>query len=495
MTTKIGYVYAIENNFDASIYIGLTTKSIKERYAQHLQAAKSKHASCILHKFMALHGPENFSVRELRRVEYNSLIELQLVEEECIKDFGNLNTVYNSRSYEMAGITLDKVARERKPPKDKVILPPLPPKKEIMEIACEAEEIPNKKISINHFISLFIEEDRNYGKILDDLTVEGKILVGTLVLNWFGYEGEYRKQKQNFKKMLRNNNILYRELTWDDKELEQIPTSQQELQLLPHDGARACSKFLVMDPRDLKMAIMQLKTKNGHIIREYYIDLEELLKMYTEYTLYFNHRESQRKITDLEQMMSEMRLDMKLQQEKRELEKQKDREIMLRQEQYMRSLGITLEEVKDQNGELLDDNKEVKRRLGIAVKDRAPLPEDESNTFGKAQRYEARSAERERFVLIKRNDPDYYLYYTIRAQEGYTQRKLKVEKLHFPNLEVLLDFKCNPNSKSLYTRIKENLKAEGVTFKGNNIDLEDSEVTQEKLVEEMKVINNQKYNV
>ena len=85
----------------------------------------------------------------------------------------------------------------------------------------------------------------------------------------------------------------------------------------------------------------------------------------------------------------------------------------------MRSLGISLEEVKDQNEELLDRNnelldcnkelkldvKKVQRKLGIAVEDRAPLPEDKSK--------------RERFVLIKRNDDEYYPYYTIRAQDDY----------------------------------------------------------------------------
>jgi predicted GIY-YIG superfamily endonuclease len=78
MTTKIGYIYAIENNFDSSTYIGLTTKTIKERFAQHLQAARSSRATCVLHLFMAKHGPENFTIRELRRVEYHSIIELQL---------------------------------------------------------------------------------------------------------------------------------------------------------------------------------------------------------------------------------------------------------------------------------------------------------------------------------------------------------------------------------------------------------------------------------
>lgn len=110
--------------------------------------------------------------------------------------------------------------------------------------------------------------------------------------------------------------------------------------------------------------------------------------------------------------------------------------------------------------------------MGIAVEDRAPLPVDENK--------------QERFVLLKRNDNQHYQYYTIRAQHKYTERKLKVQTTLFPQLEILLDFKANPNSKSLYTRIKDTLKAKNVTFSGNNIDLEESKVTEEDLIEEMK---------
>lgn len=214
-----------------------------------------------------------------------------------------------------------------------------------------------------------------------------------------------------------------------------------------------------MEPNDLKMVIMQLKT-----IRQYYIDLEELLKMYVEYPLYFNHRASLRKITNLEQMMADMNLNLEEERKTRE----KDRQLIInlnesnqRQEKYMRSLGIQLEDVKDQNDELLDEtknlkkqNKHIQRKLGIAVEDRAPQPEDESK--------------RERFVLIKRNDPEYYPYYTIRAQHSYITRKLKAERNNFPK---------------------------NVVFKGNNIDLEGSIIDEQKLVEEMKVINDAKRNV
>ena len=163
-------------------------------------------------------------------------------------------------------------------------------------------------------------------------------------------------------------------------------------------------------------------------------------------------------------------------------------ESNMRLENYVRSLGISLEHVKDQNDELLDRNKglkhdikQVKTKLGIAVEDRAPLPENK--------------AKQERFVLLKRNDDEYYPYYTIRAQDDYTKRKLKFERQHFPNLEVLLDFACNPNSKTLYTRIKESLKAKRVVFKGNNIDLEPSDVTEQQLMDEMIMINDAKREV
>jgi hypothetical protein len=228
---------------------------------------------------------------------------------------------------------------------------------------------------------------------------------------------------------------------------------------------------------------MQLKTKNGHKIRQYYIDLEELLKMYVEYTLYFNHREATRKITNLEQMMADMRLTMQKQDEDR----QKDRD-------FMRSMGIVLEDVRDQNdtlidqnGELLESNsglkknvKKIQRKLGIAVEDRAPLPEDKGK--------------QERFVLLKRNDHEYAPYYTIRAQYDYTTRRLKKQRALFPNLEILLDFKANPNSKTLYVRIKDKLKVKGVLFEGNNIDLNEA-INEEDLIEEMEVINDSKRDI
>ena len=220
-------------------------------------------------------------------------------------------------------------------------------------------------------------------------------------------------------------------------------------------------EFKKMDKNDLKNKIKE--------VEEY---RERLVKLTLEKDAVIKVKDD--KIDELKELLLKH-------EEERKLERAKDAE-------YMRSLGITLNEVRDQNDTLIDktkglkkQNKDIQLKLGIAVEDRAPLPEDKSK--------------RERFILIKRNDRDYYGYYIMRAQDQYINRRLKNEKLNFPNLEVLLDFKCNPNSKTLYTRIKENLITKNVTFVRNNIDLEDSHITEEDLIMEMRTVNESKYDV
>jgi hypothetical protein len=296
---------------------------------------------------MAKHGPENFSIRELRKVTYHSIIELQLVEQECIRDFGDLNTTYNSRSYEMGGLTLNRVIEDRTPREKPIYVSKIPPKQEAIEIACGAEEIPNQQISLDSFVKLFIPEEENYGQILDDMTIEGKVHLSPRVLEWFGYEGHLRDQKKAFIKILKRNNIAYSELTRSDAEIERYPTISEEISLLPSNVQN--SKFLIMEPNNIKMAIMQLKTKKGHEIRQYYIDLEDLMKLYVEYTLAFNERRALYKIESLEKMMEDMRL------------------CNQRQEKI-------LTEVRDQNEILINQNGDLNDKLDNVQGDLAVVP-------------------------------------------------------------------------------------------------------------------------
>jgi hypothetical protein len=97
-----------------------------------------------------------------------------------------------------------------------------------------------------------------------------------------------------------------------------------------------------------------------------------------------------------------------------------------------------------------------------------------------------KKSKRGRFILIKLNDLEHYTYYTIKTLDIYADQKLNFFKQHFPNLQVLLNYKCNPNFK-IFVKIKEKLEFKNVIFNGNNIDLDDSELTEKDLIKKLKI--------
>jgi len=117
--------------------------------------------------------------------------------------------------------------------------------------------------------------------------------IGTLLLEWFGYEGAGRKMKQSFLILLESNEIPYQEVGYQDPLLEDFPEIQEEIKkLAPMHLAR--KKWLLMEPKNFKEAIMCLTTKRSKEIRKYYLLLEELVQLYGAYTHKF--RENQLKV-------------------------------------------------------------------------------------------------------------------------------------------------------------------------------------------------------
>jgi hypothetical protein len=293
-----------------------------------------------------------------------------------------------------------------------------------------------------------------------------RALLVTRVLDWFGYEGEYRLQKRNFIKMLKNNEIPYQELTQKDKEIVQYPTITNEISLLPSNVTN--SKFLIMEPDDLKMAIMQLKTKNGHIIRQYYIDIEKLLKLYVEYTLAFNERRSRLKIESLEKMMENMNLMLT--------------DVRTQNETLIDQNEILI----NQNGDLNDklDNVQgdlavVQDKLEISVEDRCP---------------KVRTTNRlEQFVLLKKNKRgDRFPYYVICGQHVYVSNRLTLLNRRFPDLETLLRLEYQPNTKNLFGRFKETYRTD-VVVKMNDIQL--VTLNEAQLIDAFVKLDEEKANV
>jgi len=288
-----------------------------------------------------------------------------------------------------------------------------------------------------------------------------------LALEWFGYEGEYSEQKRKFTSLLKRNAIIYDEISHDNKHVNDFPSIKEELLTLPKK-ALVNSKFLIMHPKDIKMAIMQLKTKNGHIIRQYYIDLEELMKLYVEYTLYFNKRTAEYeldrakdKISNLEQMMADMSLLLKKQE-------------------------IVLNEVKDQNNLMLDQNDEIQGELAVVQDKLDTSLEDRCPKVLTKNRLE-------QFVLIKKNKPsDQYPYYVICGQQVYVTSRITSLARRYPRMTIILKLQYQPNTKNLFGRFKETHK-DDVVVKMNDIQL--VTLNESELIEAFEELDDEKLNI
>jgi len=221
-------------------------------------------------------------------------------------------------------------------------------------------------------------------------------------------------------------------------------------------------KNMSIDERDAKFKELEIKMQNLET------EKDEIIQ------------EKSDKIDELIARMDQEREERQSERKRMEEERQSDRQMLQR-------LGITLDDVAQQNDELLEKNDEliekvetVQTKLNIAVVDRAPQP--------------ALNSKKERFILVKRDDPD-YPYYTIRAQHVSAQAALRKQRSCYSEVTILLDLPFHPNSKTLYVRIKDQLKQKGVEFKLCKLSLTDAEIDEDGLVKMMKGIDAEKRDV
>ncbi|MGL5962623.1 MAG: GIY-YIG nuclease family protein, partial [Cetobacterium sp.] len=102
------------------------------------------------------------------------------------------------------------------------------------------------------------------------------------LFSWLGYEGEYKSQQRNFKKLLDNNRIPYEEIQHNDSRFLEHPVIIKEV-ANTNPKVLHQKKWLVMSVRNFKKAVLRLNTKNGEMVRDYYINLEEASFEYGQY--------------------------------------------------------------------------------------------------------------------------------------------------------------------------------------------------------------------
>jgi|SRR5579864_1213775 len=317
-------------------------------------------------------------------------------------------------------------------------------------------------------------------------------LIGALVLEFLGYEGDDRKRKEKFIAFLKRQNYKFEELSSTDERCKEYDDIVQE-QATMKPAHLAKRKWLIMDSRDFKRAIMGLRTKRADAIKDYYFNLEELLQLYVDYDKRFEVRKFEMESKSLkedksrlEQMMEEMKKEIKF------VRKQNDELLDLNHDQLTKLNDITA-----QNNDLQEDVTAIGRQLHVACVDRAPRP--------------LQRIHQERFILIKwanlayhrkldnpRTEDNHrvFRYYAIRAQLQSARNSLRAQRQKDPALEIILEIDVQPNTKTLYNRIRDEMVEEnGVRFIRNNISILGTEIAEQDLIARMMEVNDSKFAI
>ena len=273
------------------------------------------------------------------------------------------------------------------------------------------------------------------------------------VLEWLGYDSEKDyDNKASFIQLLNAYQIEFKQIKHDDPTIHNYPDLVEETAQLPTNALNR-KKWIIMSSRDFKKMVLCLRTSRAEQIREYYLAVEDLYKMYCEYTLHFQLRrerlgKKQGTIDDLVRGMEEMKLERQEAERKHELERQDAQQrynnLMARGDQLLHHA----EQAEEDRILIMDDIHQVRK---VA----APNPDEPKNAH--------------RMAVVKMSpqyewaegDPKYYSEVdalAVRTQiKSFNGRLRKIKNAGSgtnKDASVLTSFD-SPNPISLYNRLKE----------------------------------------
>lgn len=137
-------------------------------------------------------------------------------------------------------------------------------------------------IQSNHYV-LDIAGDDLQRYLWCGLMEKKSMYVHAGILEWLGFEGEPKNQKQNYKSLLDRNDIPYEEIFYSDPRVQNYNLILQELERGDHHTKN--KKFLILDVDNFKESIMMLNTKCSKRVRKYYLHLEKAVWEYQKYMI------------------------------------------------------------------------------------------------------------------------------------------------------------------------------------------------------------------
>jgi hypothetical protein len=160
-------------------------------------------------------------------------------------------------------------------------------------------------LTLNQFITYteFKVDAYSMNKFFYNLDNEIPIYADKSVIEWFGFKGEFRKQKQSIKNLLHNNFAEYENIYWFDYTNEEyekfynqnsmylmryMEISPDKSDIYPNPtefkvNGQNKTKHLIIHPMIFKHIVLMADTQKSMEIRDYYITLEDLIKKFTQY--------------------------------------------------------------------------------------------------------------------------------------------------------------------------------------------------------------------
>lgn len=171
------------------------------------------------------------------------------------------------------------------------------------------------------------------------------IIVTQNLLDWMGFQGRDLSDKQEkFSRVLKRNEIAYEEIGYTHPLVIEYPCVQVESEQLLLSNNQEKKKWICLGVRDFKKAVMRLQTENGDLVRDYYLNLEEAMVSYGEYTARFmiEKAEFERRLKDEELSGAMSMLAIK----DKEIESEKEaREVAERDAREHRAYALVLKEI------------------------------------------------------------------------------------------------------------------------------------------------------
>jgi hypothetical protein len=334
--------------------------------------------------------------------------------------------------------------------------------------------------------------DNFFHNLNDDIPV----YVTNELIEWCGFGSkEFLHKKQEFNRLLKNfkegedywsyTNKEYAEYYKKSislaRDIETNPESKEETLNAPHFPdpsefiGKNKTKHIILTVWCFKNILMMLDTKKAEEIRIYYLALEKLIKTYMKYQLY--QQKYQNRI---------LNIALKEQRELAKSIEDKHIELLKKHDEIIKKNDLLLDEVKDVKEDLEVNNEilmDMNSKLDTATDERAPRTKSISK--------------RDKFMIIKINDPDYpWSYYAIRVQQSSLKKTLKKNRLKYPKYTELITIPYQPNGINFFNLMKERLKdaEKKIMVFRNEIELKDG-YPEEEFLQDIKALDMSKKEV